>query len=185
MAPSRHSVSVVEENAGKAQWFRVQGRLKARSGRNHLAFIAFALALEFVYSRLCQPTTASGTLSVDAKYGLMSSSGVPSRQSSPTTDSVLPSIPRASPRSSRSGWAGPASARRRCRAGRRSDRALAAPDVTRRLVHPVQQHEVAAGLDVLQSGGERGSSSTVQTASLSRAFFGQSLRSARAYGCAR
>src|SRR6185437_7807129 len=42
---------------------------------------------------LCQPTTASGTLSVEAKYGLMSRSGVPSRQSRPTTDNLLPSTP--------------------------------------------------------------------------------------------
>ena len=40
----------------------------------------------------CQPTDASGTESVEAKYGLMSSSGVSSRQSSPTTVSVLPSM---------------------------------------------------------------------------------------------
>ena len=40
----------------------------------------------------CQPTFASGTESVDAKYGLMSSSGVSSRQSSPTTERVLPSM---------------------------------------------------------------------------------------------
>ena len=40
---------------------------------------------------LLQPTTASGTESTEAKYGLMSISGVPSRQSSPTTESVVPS----------------------------------------------------------------------------------------------
>ena len=39
----------------------------------------------------CQPTTASGTLSVEAKYGLISNNGVPSRQSRPTTKSALPS----------------------------------------------------------------------------------------------
>jgi K+-sensing histidine kinase KdpD len=40
----------------------------------------------------CQPTTASGTASVEAKYGLMSRSGVSSTQSIPTMVSRLPSI---------------------------------------------------------------------------------------------
>src|SRR6478609_8600821 len=43
------------------------------------------------FPALLQPTTASGTESTEAKYGLMSTSGVPSRQSRPMTDSVVPS----------------------------------------------------------------------------------------------
>ena len=43
------------------------------------------------FSAFARPTTASGTESTEAKYGLMSISGVPSRQSRPTTESVVPS----------------------------------------------------------------------------------------------
>src|SRR5262249_27701000 len=39
----------------------------------------------------CQPTTASVTASVEAKYGLMSSIGGRWRQSRPTTESLVPS----------------------------------------------------------------------------------------------
>src|SRR5262249_11158901 len=42
----------------------------------------------------CQPTTASATPSVEAKEGLMRSSGVLPRQSRPTTESLVPSTRR-------------------------------------------------------------------------------------------
>ena len=98
----------------------------------------------------------------------MSSSGVPSRQSRPTTLACRPRRRPAAPRSWRSGWAGPASAAQTCRAARRS---AAAPAGRCRGATGPSSRAPRCGCSVSTSfsaGAQRGSSSIVQTASDSR-----------------